>query len=167
MKYFVLMFLLFATVCGAQTQTQQTPSCSTPEFRQFDFWVGEWSVDQAGKPAGDSSIQMILGKCVIMENWTGRGGYSGKSFNIYNQSLKKWQQYWVDNTGVAIVFTGEFKDGAMRMQSEGLNAQGKKQLTRMIWTPTSNGLRQVWEKSDDDGKTWQSMFDGNYVRKKS
>ncbi len=167
MKYFIFVFLLIATVSGAQTQIQQQPACSTPEFRQFDFWVGEWVVDQAGKPAGTSSIQLILDQCVILENWSGRGGYTGKSFNIYNAQLKKWQQFWVDNSGAAILFSGEFKDGAMRVQSEGTDGEGKRQLTRMTFTPMGRDrVRQLWEKSDDDGNTWQSMFDGNYVRKK-
>jgi tetratricopeptide (TPR) repeat protein len=39
--------------------------------RQFDFWIGEWDVVTAegANPAGTSKIELILGDCVIQENW--------------------------------------------------------------------------------------------------
>jgi hypothetical protein len=168
MKYFLILFLLItATTVNAQTQTQQAPPCSTPEHRQFDFWIGEWAVDQGGKPAGTNKIELILNRCVIQENWTGSGGFTGKSFNEYNEQSKQWQQFWVDNSGSGIFFTGNFQDGKMHLRSEGKTADGKQVMTRMIYTPMGKDrLRQLWERSDDDGKTWQTIFDGNYVRKK-
>jgi len=93
----------------AQSKTQ--PPCHrSSEFRQFDFWIGEWEVHTPdGKLAGESRIQLIEGDCVIFENYTGRSGYSGKSFNIYNASVDKWQQFWVDNQGGVLEFEEEFK----------------------------------------------------------
>jgi len=63
------------------------PCASTPENRQFDFWLGEWNVEttQGGVPAGQSTIELILGDCVIQENWQSDGNpHSGKRYNIYN-----------------------------------------------------------------------------------
>src|SRR4029077_6140008 len=88
----------------------QKPCAYAAENRQFDFWLGEWSVvtSQGATPAGDSRIELILGDCVVQENWTSKGniGYSGKSYNIYNAALKRWEQYWVDNAGGNIFFYG-------------------------------------------------------------
>jgi hypothetical protein len=36
---------------------------------------------------------------------------------------------------------------------------------RITWTPEGDGLRQVWETSSDDGKTWEVAFDGQYRRR--
>ena len=38
-------------------QKNLTPCKFAPEYRQFDFWVGEWDVTWNGKQAGTSSIQ--------------------------------------------------------------------------------------------------------------
>ena len=34
----------------AQAQDNRTPCARRPPFRQFDFWLGDWDVTQAGNP---------------------------------------------------------------------------------------------------------------------
>jgi len=143
------------------------PCRFAPEYRQFDFWVGEWDVTEKGKPAGKSSIQLILDDCILFENWTGTSGYSGKSFNLYNARIGKWQQKWVDSGGQLIEFEGGIKDGAMILIGDSVDSAGKKVLTRMVFTnPDKDHVRQVWDQSADNGKTWTVLFDGLYTRKK-
>src|SRR5215831_18507275 len=162
----IMLFLSAAVICSAQTQTQKPP-CSDPEYRQFDFWVGEWNVDVKGKPAGTSSVQLILDQCIVFENWTGKSGYTGKSFNTYNSTLKKWQQFWVDNQGGSLQFSGEYKDGALRLIGETPQPDGSKVIEHLTFFKLPDGrVRQLWEQSNDNGKTWTVAFDGNYVRKK-
>ncbi len=79
-------FLLFALlVSGMQTIFSQKLPCSKPEYRQFDFWIGEWEAyGLNGQKAGDSKISLILDSCIILEEWTSvsvqRGlRYAGKS----------------------------------------------------------------------------------------
>jgi len=109
--------------------------------RQFDFWLGEWSVvtSQGATPAGDSRIELILGDCVVQENWTSAGniGYSGKSYNTYNAALKRWEQYWVDNA-VHIFFYGELKDGIMDYWTDELPQPDGKKLKR------ASAIHQAW-----------------------
>src|SRR4051794_31757889 len=40
-----------------------------PEARQFDFWIGEWNVEVAGKVVARSSIRRIEGSCIVLEHW--------------------------------------------------------------------------------------------------
>ena len=87
------------TASQSIAQPSAKPCGAKPEYRQFDFWIGEWDVQAGGKQAGTNSVQLILGECVIFENWTGAGGTAGKSFNIYNAAKGKWQQTWVDSSG--------------------------------------------------------------------
>jgi hypothetical protein len=130
--------------------------------------VGEWEIMKNGTNdlAGISSVQLILGNCVVLENYTNKA-FQGKSFNTYNASLKKWQQFWVDNTGGSIVFNGELKDGVMNFTGEGTSPTGEKTLHKMSFTPMPEGrVRQVLEDSKDNGKTWTVSYDGVYVKKK-
>ncbi len=170
--------LIFSAAAFAQTPpaapSQQPPPspCKTqPEYRQFDFWIGEWEVEVKGAPASrpkpQSSIQLILGDCVVFENWMPPNNPGGKSFNLYNRVTKKWEQTWVDSSGGTIKFTGGLQDGNMHYTSETPQADGKVVLGRMTYFPVSKGrVRQLWETSNDGGKTWSVAFDGMYVRKK-
>ena len=158
------LFLLLVPVVLAADE-EKRPDCSGQEFRVFDFWVGDWDVEENGKKAGTSSVQRILNDCVIFENWSGLSGYSGKSFNIYNRTLKKWQQFWVDNSGGVLVLNGEYTDGQVRFEGETLQQDGTKIQERLtFYNISKQEVRQVWEQSRD-GKTWKVIFDGHYTRK--
>lgn len=51
------VFAVFLIPTTATAQDTQRARCSTPEYRQFDFWVGDWVVhDAAGKLAGTNTI---------------------------------------------------------------------------------------------------------------
>jgi hypothetical protein len=148
-------------------QQQGKKSCSGPENRQFDFWVGQWDVtDPAGKPAGRSRIESRLGDCVIHEHWFGAGGSVGESFNLYNAATAQWEQYWVDNGGNRLHLKGGLVGTSMVL--EGLQDRpdartGHVQRERIRWTPNADGsVRQLWETSTDGGKTWATSFDGLY-----
>lgn len=152
----------------ASIPAQAQPCRASQEYRQLDFWVGDWEVQgPKGKTLGTSSVQLILGECVVFENWTGAGGFSGKSFNLYNASTHKWRQIWVDDHGSMLEFTGEFKEGAMRYTGESRARDGKPLMDRLTFFPLAEGrVRQLWEQSADEGKTWNTIFDGTYIRTK-
>src|SRR5205807_1248050 len=81
---------------------------------RFLGWRMERRDDTGRTPAGTSKIELVLDDCVVLENWTSLGvPYSGKSYNTYNASLKRWEQFWVDNVGGMIYFYGGLKDGVM------------------------------------------------------
>jgi hypothetical protein len=159
---FVVWFLVAQTAAAAAPP----PACDAAEFAQFDFWVGEWDViGPKGNPVGSNSISREHRGCVVVERWSGAGGMTGSSFNIYTPSTKKWHQIWVDAAGTLLQLEGEFRDGSMRLEGTGLTPKGP-MLNRITWTPRADGtLRQFWEISTDAGKTWQASFDGAYRRK--
>ncbi len=156
----------FADVLVTARKNSQ-PCTASPEFRQLDFWIGEWDVQSSGQPVGKSSVQLILGDCVIFENWTGGLGMNGKSFNLYDATRTKWQQTWVSDRGGITEFVGEFKENKMEYFTEVTGADGSKSLRRMtLFNLGPDRVRQLSEATADGGKTWTTQYDFIYLRKK-
>jgi tetratricopeptide (TPR) repeat protein len=154
-----------------QVKRNTRPCAYAKENRQLDFWLGEWDVSttQGGVPAGTSKIELILGDCVVQENWQSLGSsYTGKSYNIYDAALKRWEQYWVDSTGGNIFFHGELaQDGVMDYWTDDIPQSGGPALRRHLqFIPMgADKVRQFSRGSTDGGKTWNVEYDFTYVRK--
>lgn len=143
------------------------PSCDSPQQRQFDFWIGAWDVSVGGQPAGHNRIERILDGCALLENWTGAGGMSGKSLNFYDAQRAQWHQTWVDDRGGSLGLDGTFTGGKMVLSGTRKDQQGKAIFNRITWTALpKDQVRQVWETSADEGKSWTVAFDGLYTRKR-
>jgi hypothetical protein len=150
---------------SAQAATK--PSCTTAEFRQFDFWVGNWEVrDSAGALAGHNTITKVLGGCVLHESWTGAGGSHGESFNIYDAPTRRWHQTWVDGNGLLLRLDGGWTGDRMVLSGQRTGIQGRTVIDRISWIPgADHSVRQLWESSRDGGKTWVKAFDGIYRKR--
>jgi tetratricopeptide (TPR) repeat protein len=151
----------------AQADKNQAPCDYRSESRQFDFWVGDWKVVDTAEltPVGHSHIERTIGNCVIWENWTslGASAYSGKSYNIYNADLRRWEQFWVDNRGELIHFFGSLVGGVMDFHTEAMS--GKALIRRLrFYNLGADRVRQLSEGSEDGGKTWTVEYDFTYKR---
>lgn len=172
MKRFIAsMFALTAGAVMAATPTPPPPGCpaaSNPEHHQFDFWLGSWEVTGKSGVAGHSRIEAVSEGCGISEHWNGTSGSRGVSYNTYDPTTKHWYQFWVGNSsGDVLYLEGGIDNGRMVLKGTRPNATtGKPQVQRITWTPNPDRtVRQLWEQSDDDGKTWSVSFDGLYHRK--
>lgn len=155
-------------IAAVETMTAGRFPCMSGEAHHaFDFWIGEWDVYNEGQLAGSNSIQPILGHCALYEQWTGGGGGQGKSFNYYDPGYERWRQIWISDSGSFIEFTGEARDGGIFYTAETRDADsGQVTLHRFNFTPNDDGsVRQHWTQSTDDGETWNTVWDGRYVRK--
>jgi hypothetical protein len=157
----------------ARLDSIRYPCKSAPEFRQLNFWIGQWDVAPwSGPPgmprnaAGTNDIHAILEECVVYENWTAGGGGQGKSYNFFDRNQRKWRQVWVADGGGSLDYSGEFRDGAMRFEGWTLGPQGGRVLQKLTLTPFGKDtVRQTFEASSDSGKTWTVTFDARYVRR--
>ena len=149
-------------------QTPHAPQrCDTPEFRQFDFWIGDWNVTSEGEPAGTNVVTLEEAGCVVHEHWTGAEGGTGQSFNYYDRLDKRWHQMWVSNSGNVLDLAGTFADGALVFRGERPRPNGSTLKHRLSFRANPDGtVRQLWETSSDGGSTWSTVFDGLYRKKR-
>jgi len=139
-------------------------ACADLSYRQFDFMLGDWNVATTeGKLVGRDHIEKTYGACVVQEHWTSVDGGTGGSVSMYDASRKLWHQTWVDSTGTLVVLEGGLKDGRMVMTGE-MTQAGKRVQDRMSWTSQDGKIRQLWETSEDNGKTWRTIFDVYYSK---
>ena len=144
--------------------------CKAPEFRQFDFWIGDWDVASTrdGIARGTSHIAREMDGCVIWENWTSKGsGYFGKSYNTYNVNMQQWEQYWVDNEGGVIFFRGALKDGVMDYWTDDVPQPDGTKLRRHLqfFNMAPDKVRQFSQGSTDGGRTWKVEYDLTYTKR--
>jgi hypothetical protein len=167
---FVLAFQAPAPTPASPNQAQAT-ACSSPKYRELDFWLGEWDARAAKAPAdrppNSSVITKVHGGCVILETWKSPS-YTGQSFNIYDRTRGKWHQTWVDSSGGLQEFWGGLKEGNMVYEGSAAPAKGQTvgDRTRMTFFNLGPGkVRQLVENSSDGGKTWTVQYDFAYTRK--
>jgi hypothetical protein len=138
--------------------------CKAPEFRQFDFWLGDWDTFRIKdeKPGSTSvarnRVTSILGGCALHEVYTRADGYSGESFTIYDANRNVWHQSWVSNQGELVVVEGAREGDRIVLSGHITDAQGM-QLQRVTWEPLKDGVRETCVGSRDNGKTWTVLFD--------
>ena len=153
----------------AQAPAAAPAPCTAAEYRQFDFWLGEWDVTPAGKtqPGATNTISAAHGGCVILEEYKA-GAFTGMSVSFYDSALKRWRQTWMSAAGRPLYLSGGLDEaGAMAMSDEGLpSSQASGAINRLTWSATENGaVRQLWEQSKDGGESWAVIYDGLYTKK--
>jgi len=167
---FIMVFGLSYSISYSQSEMNEKP-CTSPEFSQFDFWVGNWHasrIDSEGKvQKGTNIITKELGGCVIEENFaTGDNTFIGRSLSMYNSVKKIWQQTWVDNAGSYLDFTGGLDGDRMILWRNAVTKSGKEILQRMVFYDiTSESFTWNWESSSDKGVTWNLLWQISYKKK--
>jgi tetratricopeptide (TPR) repeat protein len=148
-------------------ETKAHPCSAQAEYRQFDFWIGRWDVTVQGKHVGTNAVEPIANDCALLENWTADKGGAGKSINFYDANTRQWQQTWMGADGGALNLFGKYEDDALRLHGETVKPDGSKTLHKLTFFKLPNDqVRQLWEDSSDDGKSWQVVWDGLYTRQK-
>ena len=147
-------------------------ACAAPDYRAFDFWVGEWDVYPNGgaTPIATSSIEAMFGGCAIRETWKPLKGGGGGSFSHYDKERRYWRQAWVDSSGARVDFDGGPAGGGMVLTGHWANvvARGQDGLIRMTYSQQPDGsVRQHGEQSTDQGLSWTTNFDFIYRPRKA
>ena len=149
-----------------QSDKRARPCIYSSEHKQFDFWIGEWNVQNAqGQAVGHSRIERIENGCVILENWNSGSAGTGKSLNFYDANLRKWRQTWADSSGGISEFSGVFTDGAMRFEGESHRPDGTRVFRHLTFFNLSADRVRQYSEASTDGRTWLLDYDFTYIRK--
>ncbi len=132
---------------------------------QFDFWLGEWDCTWGKDGKGSNQVLRIMDGRVIQENFSAPD-LKGMSVSVYDPGRQVWRQTWVDNNGSYLDFTGTFEGGKMILVRDAI-VGGEACKQRMVWYNIETGrFDWNWERSDDGGQTWCTLWQIKYVRKK-
>ena len=160
--------LLVPLLLGPSGTGQAPAGCTAAEYRQFDFWIGDWTVtDSTGTAAlGTNQVTGEESGCLVHEHWRGSQGGTGQSFNFYDRQGKRWEQVWVASGGNVLRLAGGLQGKSMVLEGDALSPAGGAMRNRIAFTPEPDGrVRQVWSTSTDGGKSWRVTFDGWYRKK--
>jgi len=160
-----------STTSPADSVTVQT-SCQDSEYRQLDFWVGEWNLEwdlPDGKTGSGTNIitQTPFGDCVITENFDGAPTqqFKGMSVSTYHKPASMWRQTWVDDQGgYFALYGGAQADGTFKLDMTRLGDSAP--YRRMIWKDIkANSLTWHWQGHGVDETEWKDLWVIRYTRK--
>jgi hypothetical protein len=169
---------LAGTAAGAaSSQPPAAPPCAGAEYRQLDFWVGDWDLEftNANGTIGRAENRITRnehGDCVISEHFRSPGAlagqdYTGASFSMFDPQTRRWRQMWVENGGSLYVLEGGPVSGQRHVfELRTTEPRGAPARTmRMIWedvTPAS--LTWRWQAQQTDGG-WRDAWVIRYRRR--
>lgn len=135
-------------------------ACRAPEYRQFDFWVGNWDIQTlTGAPGGVSVISSVLGGCAVLENFLGG---AGRSLNAYDDATGSWNQFYVSSSGGVLLLRGGVRSDSMILAEQ----RGPTATDTWTWTTLPNGSVKQHEQIVVSG-TPVGGFVGIYVRRQT
>ena len=149
-----------------QIEPEREMTSTAAENHQFDFWLGEWDLSWGDGQTGSNRVTSILDGRVIQENFNGQPAMSmnGISLSVYDSSLRKWRQTWVDIEGTYIDLSGEYKDDQMVLLTQRQVGETTVQYRMVFYNLSTSRFDWNWERSTD-GNNWAIAWQIHYQRK--
>ena len=155
--------LLVPAISAHAAAAGDAPVCGSAEYRQLDFWIGDWDVFETDAPTEPAQararIERIAGGCALHELYEQNDGLVGDSILGYGAARRQWQQTWVTNRGSLMLIAGAFKGGVLVLEGDVHTADGRTLRQRISWERRGDAVREWAVMSADGGKTWSPAFD--------
>jgi hypothetical protein len=159
--------------CIVLAATPAAAACGDePRMHALDFWLGRWIVSSEREFAGHNVIAPILDGCAVTERWLDARGRAAFSLFWYDRNEDRWKQVFLTERALGVGATKEKAEVAgmttptqIRFQGRYPGAEGTIIDDRTTLTlEAADRVRQLIEISTDGGKTWKTVFDGDYRR---
>lgn len=177
----ILAYLLTACMTArAQESPSHRTSLEVPAPRQFDFWVGQWDVNnrflqedgtwQSHGSAVDAVYAVLDGKA-ILEFWDGtarQGPLRGFSLRYYDPHEERWVlvlNWPQQDRPFFFELKGAFRHGRGEFFRSRVDTSGTEVLTRYTFSDiTPESLRWDGAFSTDGGVTWRTTWIMEFVQ---
>lgn len=158
--------------------------CPEPEARQFDFWIGEWDVENQNSAPGSAGwsttgsatnrVYAVVGGCAIVEHWRGyafpaAGHIVGFSVRAWDPGARQWEIVLLWPMGSPPRFgtsAGRFEDGRGVFRNRFATPAGDAVVSRLDFYDITD-TAFVWSNgvSRDEGETWTSSWIMEFTRR--
>ena len=157
-------------------EERSTSAFSDDPYRQFDFWIGDWTVNLRMRQADFSwqdevaaraRIYSILNGKAILELWDSKPikGYSLRYFDPESQKWKLWLNWPGKNRSNASTLDGAFRHGRGDFIGQYEDHEGNAVIERYSFNDIGrNHLRWDDHASIDGGDTWRDNWRMEWTR---
>ena len=173
MRHVVFLTLSLALLGPSLSVAQQgpTPKAPPPEASQFDFLLGEWTVDVTSKAPGTPpryhglwrAAKTLNGLGIVDEygvfDDAGRIVYAGTTLRVFDTKAATWTMRYVDEFGGETGRWSELagvKDGAeMHVEQRGQSRDGRTTVLKIrYYNIQPDHFSWAADHSSDGGATW-------------
>lgn len=174
-----LLLLVAVNLATAHAAARETGPCTSQAARAFDFWIGDWTIEQKIRARDGSwltlpartSVTSALDGCALVERWEGEvqfywegmeapAAIRGLSVRAFDPASGEWHIHWMDTRSPRFgpPFTGGFLGGRGEFTRERDSPEGR-QLTRITFSDVSEDSVH-WELavSADGGTSWSTLW---------
>ncbi len=178
LKSSLLVFLTSLCPVGLAAQSW----CPEAESRQFDFWLGEWEVENRNSPPGTDEwfetgratdrVYAVVGGCAIVEHWRGSAfrptvEIEGFSIRAYDPDRKVWDLVlnWPIRAATGFSHSlGTFEGGRGDFHDHFVSARGDTIATRLSFSAIERDRFQ-WNNAYEAGAAWDSTWIMTFKRR--
>ena len=174
-----VLVLTGTLVFPAISLAQRVEACDSPEAREFDFWIGDWTIEQQilGQDGtwlsfdARTSVSSTLEGCAIIEHWQGTVQFfwegmdapepmSGLSVRAYDPDTDAWYISWMDTRTPRFggPYVGGFDGSRGEFLREWETEQGKRSGRITFSNITSDSVDWELAISSDEGDSWSTVW---------
>lgn len=171
--------LLVSSMFSASSSAQQREACTGTGAGEFEFWIGNWDIQQRILQRDGSwlelpartSVSKALDGCALIEHWQGEVLFfwqgmqkaepmKGLSIRSRDPKSGNWQIFWMDTRAPLFgnPYIGQFTDGRGEFFREWGAPDGPRKGRITFTDITENTVRWELAVSTDSGRTFNSIW---------
>ncbi len=144
--------------------------CSAEEFKQLDFWLGDWELSWTNADGTEGTARNTITRdayagCVVTERFTSPG-FEGMSVSTYHAVVGLWRQTWIDDQGGYYALVGGPSDQpGVHFALELTRITERAPYLRMIWVDvTEDSMVWRWQQRSGPDADWEDRWVIRYQR---